>query len=70
MNRLVWYALPMTATSDLPVAVPVSEACRVLQISRATASRRIADGSIHAIRIGPTIRIPVSELRRLLDGSQ
>jgi excisionase family DNA binding protein len=58
----------MTATTDTPQVVTIAEACSVLQISRATASRRIADGSIHAIRIGPTIRIPVVELRRLLDG--
>jgi excisionase family DNA binding protein len=46
----------MAATVETqPEAVSVSEACRVLSISRATASRRIADGSIHTIRIGPTI---------------
>jgi excisionase family DNA binding protein len=42
----------------------------VLSISRATASRRIADGSIRAVRFGPTIRVPVVELRRLLDGGR
>jgi excisionase family DNA binding protein len=46
--------------------VPIAEACRVLSISRATASRRIADGSIKAVHIGPTIRVPVAELRRLV----
>jgi excisionase family DNA binding protein len=56
----------MSATLDIPEAVPISEACRVLSISRATASRRIADGSLLAIRIGPTIRVPVAELRRLV----
>ena len=56
--------------TDLPEVVPISEACRVLRISRATASRRIADGSIRAIHIGPTIRVPVAELRRLLDGGR
>jgi excisionase family DNA binding protein len=56
--------------TDNPEVVTISEACRVLAISRATASRRIADGSLPAIRIGPTIRIPVVELRRLLEGGQ
>ena len=60
----------MTATLGLPEAVPISTACRVLSISRQTASRRIADGSLPAIRIGLTIRIPVVELRRLLDGDR
>jgi excisionase family DNA binding protein len=59
----------MIATADTPrQAVPVAEVARALSISRATAHRRIADGSIHAIRIGPTVRVPVAELRRLLDG--
>jgi excisionase family DNA binding protein len=58
--------LAVTAALDIPEAVPISEACRVLSISRATASRRIADGSIRAIHIGPTIRVPVAELRRLV----
>ncbi len=61
----------MTTTAPFEAqVVPVSTACKVLSISRTTASRRIADGSIHAIRIGPTIRVPVSELRRLLEGGQ
>jgi excisionase family DNA binding protein len=54
--------------TDIPEVVTIGEACKVLAISRATASRRIADGSLPAIRIGPTIRIPTRELRRLLDG--
>jgi excisionase family DNA binding protein len=61
----------MTATATFePEVVPISTACKVLSISKTTASRRIADGSIRAVRIGPTLRIPVAELRRLLDGDQ
>ena len=60
----------MSTTTGIPEAVPISTACKVLTISPATASRRIADGSIHAIRIGPTIRVPVAELRQLPDGGQ
>ena len=57
----------MTTTATFePEAVPVSVVCQTLSISRQTASRRIRDGSIRAIHIGPTIRVPVAELRRLI----
>jgi excisionase family DNA binding protein len=56
------------ATSNVDLLKP-REVCVALRISRQTLARRIDDGHIRALRIGPTIRIPAAEVARLLDVS-
>lgn len=41
------------------------EAARKLMVSRSTISRRIADGEIHAIKVGNRHRIPYAEVQRV-----
>ncbi len=41
------------------------ELAKLLRVSRTTILRYIDDGLIKAIRIGRTVRIPASEVRRL-----
>ncbi len=40
----------------------------LLGVSKRTIERRIADGSIRALKLGRVVRIPASELERLLSG--
>lgn len=56
----------MTSGSGSPTRrwYRVEEAARLLEISLATAYRRVADGTIPAQTIGGVIRIPVVEFRR------
>jgi excisionase family DNA binding protein len=58
-----------------PTALPVLKVCEVaaaLRVDPATVYRAVAAGDIRAVRIGPkkasTIRIPATELERLLAG--
>jgi excisionase family DNA binding protein len=60
--------MAMNATTELkPAALTISEAGTALHMSRASIYRRIEDGTIRAVKIGSLTRIPVSEIRRLLD---
>lgn len=43
----------------------VDEAAAELRVSRAHAYNLVNDGTIRAVRLGRTIRIPVAEIRRL-----
>lgn len=45
----------------------VSDAARFLSFSRRTIERKIAEGKIAVIHIGRTIRIPMSEIERLVN---
>lgn len=53
-----------------PLAFSRDDAATMLGVSRYTLDRRIADGTIRAVRIGDTNRnrlvIPMAELERLL----
>ena len=49
-------------------ALSVEEAAGVLGISRNSAYEAVRQGQIPALRIGRTIRVPASGLRRLLEG--
>ncbi len=39
--------------SQAPALVSLSEACRILGVSRPTLFRRLADGTIPAVQLGP-----------------
>ncbi len=47
----------------------IAAAAELLGISKRTVERRISDGSIRVLRLGRVVRIPVSELHRLIDGN-
>jgi excisionase family DNA binding protein len=49
-----------------PEVLTISQAADVLQLGRMTLWRRTKDGTIRSIRIGGAIRIPRSEIDRLL----
>ena len=49
------------------IAVPPIEAAQALGISKSTLERRIADGSIRAVKLGRRVVVPVAELHRLID---
>jgi excisionase family DNA binding protein len=43
---------------DLPLLLTVEEAARLMRVSRNGAYNAVAEGMVHSIRIGRTIRIP------------
>jgi len=43
------------------------EVARGLNLSRSTVSRRIADGTIHSVKVGNRHHVPYPEFRRLWD---
>jgi excisionase family DNA binding protein len=49
-------------------ALSRSEAAQALGISTFTLDRRIKDGTIHAVKFGRTIRVPVEAIDKLLAG--
>jgi excisionase family DNA binding protein len=51
-----------------PQLMTLREAAQVLHLSRQTTWRRTRDGTIRVVRIGPSIRVSVSEINRLLGG--
>jgi excisionase family DNA binding protein len=53
-------------SNTLPAGISLDEFCERVGISRQTGRRRIADGTIRAVRIGRRIVIPASELVRIL----
>lgn len=64
-------ALPRAA-GGTPLALTVSEAAQLLQISRASAYEAVRQGSIPSIRIGRTLRVPRAALEAMLttEGAQ
>jgi excisionase family DNA binding protein len=54
-------------SGPMPGAVSIREAAITLGVSTDTIRRRIADGELASFRLGATIRIPASEIRRLLE---
>ena len=62
---------PRPMDNTTPAARPlltVGEVAAALRISTETIRRHVHDGTIRAITVGRVIRIPASELERLLDG--
>ena len=61
---------PMAKPGDPmePIAVNFRDAAAMTSLSVPTIHRRVADGTIKAVRIGGRIVIPVAELRRLVEG--
>lgn len=51
--------------SEATIYLTPRDVARALQLSRTTVYRRIADGSIRAVQIGGSLRIPGGELDRL-----
>ena len=51
------------------LALSIAETAQVLGISVVTVRRRIADKSIHPVRIGRRALVPIAELDRLLNVS-
>ena len=47
--------------------ISVADAAKMLSLSRRTVERRIKDATIAVLRIGRTIRIPLSEVERLVN---
>lgn len=51
---------------DWPPTITISEAARILGISRSAAYRAAAKGEIPTIRIGGRLLVPTAKLRELL----
>ena len=57
-----------TAARRPPLAVDGPAAAELLGIGYTTLRRRIADGTIRAVRLGGRVLVPLTELERLLAG--
>jgi excisionase family DNA binding protein len=57
-----------TAVDSAHQALKVEEAARLLRISRASAYRRVGDGTIRVVRLGRLIRVPRAAIEELLMG--
>ena len=60
----------MTARdTHAPALMMTTEVATALRITRQTVRNRVADGTLRAVRLGDVIRIPVTELDRVLEGT-
>lgn len=59
---------PVDRYPDIPPAARIGETARILDCSEYTVRKLIADGEIRTVRLGRLVRIPRTELVRLLDG--
>ncbi len=57
-----------STAEESPQALKVEEAARLLRISRASAYRRVGDGTIRVVRLGRLIRVPRAAIEELLMG--
>jgi excisionase family DNA binding protein len=48
----------------------VRETASVLHVSTETIRRRLKDGQLHGVRLGKVIRVPASEVDRVLRGNR
>lgn len=55
---------------DLPLFLSVPEVARVLRIGTSSVHRLLRSGDLKAVRFGRSVRIPRSEVERLLTGGQ
>lgn len=53
---------------SMPLAYDRGNAAKVLRLSVATLDRRVADGTIRAVKIGHRVVIPGQEINRILAG--
>ncbi len=53
--------------SDERLLLRVSEACKMLSVSRATMYELVKDGTVPSIQLGKEIRIPVEALRKWVE---
>ena len=63
----LWHAPP--ADPLAPLLLRVSDAARVLAISRSTLYQAMARGDVATIRLGGAVRIPRAEVERLAKGT-
>ena len=57
----------MTITGDTPTQLlSITEAARLLRVSKTTAYRLVSSGALPALRVGHAIRIDALELERYL----
>jgi excisionase family DNA binding protein len=56
----------MAPTGDIPTLLTVREFAEAVRISEQTIRRRVNDGTLQAVKLGALMRIPTSELERLL----
>lgn len=55
-------------TEAHPVAHKLTSAAQRLDMSRRTLERFVATGRVRVVRLGRTVRVPESEIQRLLRG--
>lgn len=53
-----------------PIVLSIADTSKLLSLSRATVTRRIADGTLECIRIGTTIRVRMDSIDAILTGKQ
>jgi excisionase family DNA binding protein len=56
--------------SDLPLALSVDQAAKLLNISRNLTYEMVRQGRIPSIRLGRIIRVPRSRLKELLEDQE
>ena len=57
------------ANASEPLMLRVSDAARLLNVSRSTMYQLVTNGDVNVIRIGRSVRVPRAELVRLVDRS-
>ncbi len=58
-----------TRDTHAPALMTTTEVATALRITRQTVRNRVADGTLRAVRLGDVIRIPATELDRVLEGT-
>ncbi len=56
----------MTSLADLPLALTVEEAARILRLGRSAAYAAARSGDLPTIRVGRSLRVPRHRLAELL----
>ena len=62
----LYNSAPAISTSPKPALLHVDDAAATLQVSSKTVRRLVARGDLKAVRIGRSVRIPSSEIDRLI----
>ncbi len=57
-----------TTPPPAPAAIAPADAARLLNCSRASIRNMITRGELRAFRVGTAVRIPTSEIDRILNG--
>jgi excisionase family DNA binding protein len=59
-------SVPRVRAPGQPYALSFDEACDALCVSRATAYRRVQDGTLRVVKLGRRTLVPATEIARLL----